>query len=242
MPNEQDSTFQKVIQRYLYTSHFLSAWNDRVFEFGSVLFLATRYSGTLLPVSLFAIARYTPFSLFSYRIGRCINDSDRLPLVLNSIIGQRLAVIVFSLLLLFINNGSYSSLAVFSFLGCVENINSTINTIAIERDWVVIIAAGDATFRGVINSRMRSIDLFCKLVGPAAIGFSSVKNDTFGIIAMLGMSLCSVALEYRAISWTYAMAPDLALRAQANSIPSSNVTTSPSTRIGDIRCYYLLCR
>lgn len=217
MSNDQQVTDRTRVQRFLYTSHLLSAWNDRVFEFGSVLFLAYRYPGTLLPVSLFAMARYAPFLLFSSKIGRYIHNSERLRLMLNSIIGQRLAIIAFCLLFLFTDKGSNLFLAICSSLGCVENIFSNINTIAIERDWVVVIAASDTSFRSVLNSRMRSIDLFCKLVGPAIIGFLSAQGDSFGIIAMLAMSLISVAMEYQTVSWVYGMVPGLSVHYDAHN-------------------------
>jgi hypothetical protein len=41
----------------LYVSHFLSTWNSRVFEFGAVLYLATIFPGTLLPMSVYALVR-----------------------------------------------------------------------------------------------------------------------------------------------------------------------------------------
>ncbi|KAJ3979583.1 hypothetical protein F5890DRAFT_908922 [Lentinula detonsa] len=49
----------------LYISHFLSTWNSRVFEFGAVLYLATIYPGTLLPMSIYA--RYSLLT-FCYRL------------------------------------------------------------------------------------------------------------------------------------------------------------------------------
>ncbi|KAH8826686.1 hypothetical protein DL96DRAFT_1711239 [Flagelloscypha sp. PMI_526] len=38
--------------RGLYVSHFLSTWNARSFEFGSILFTVSAFPGTLLPTSL----------------------------------------------------------------------------------------------------------------------------------------------------------------------------------------------
>lgn len=42
----------KGLTRKLDLSHFLSTWNSRVFEFGAVLYLASIYPGTLLPLSV----------------------------------------------------------------------------------------------------------------------------------------------------------------------------------------------
>lgn len=65
----------------LYASHFLSTWNSRVFEFGAVLYLATIFPGTLLPVSVYAIARGAAAIAFSPGVGRWVDTGDRLGVV-----------------------------------------------------------------------------------------------------------------------------------------------------------------
>ena len=39
----------------LYTSHFLSTWNSRLFEAAVIYFLASVFPGTLLPISVYAL-------------------------------------------------------------------------------------------------------------------------------------------------------------------------------------------
>lgn len=73
------------ICRRLYTSHALSAWNSRVFEFGAFLFLAKIYSHTLLPASVYALARAASAALFSPWLGSYIDRADRLKAVRISI-------------------------------------------------------------------------------------------------------------------------------------------------------------
>lgn len=46
-------------------------------------------------------------------------------------------------------------LAVLSVLACVEKLSSILNTIAVERDWVVIVSEGDEErLRGTIQERL----------------------------------------------------------------------------------------
>lgn len=66
------------IHRHLYISHFLSAWNSRVFEFGAVLYLTYIFPGTLRPVSVYAFARSVSAILFSHAVGRYIDSRNRL--------------------------------------------------------------------------------------------------------------------------------------------------------------------
>lgn len=69
----------------LYISHFLSTWNSRVFEFGAVLFLASIYPGTLLPMSIYALSRGLSAILFAPAVGHYIDARNRLHVVRSSI-------------------------------------------------------------------------------------------------------------------------------------------------------------
>lgn len=71
--------------RRLYASHFLSTWNSRVFEFGSVLYLAALFPGTLLPLSIYALARGVAAILFAPAVGHFVDRADRLRVVRLSI-------------------------------------------------------------------------------------------------------------------------------------------------------------
>ena len=78
------------ITRLLYVSHFLSTWNSRAFEFDAFLFLAAIYPQTLLPASVYALARAASAALLSPWIGTYIDRTDRLKVVRLSIGKQAL--------------------------------------------------------------------------------------------------------------------------------------------------------
>ncbi|KAG6834286.1 hypothetical protein H0H93_010699 [Arthromyces matolae] len=150
----------------LYTSHFLSTWNSRMFEFGAILFLTSIFTGTLLPTSSYALVRTCAAILGSPAVGRYIDDNlhRRLRVVRVSIVSQRLAVVLSCMLfgLLFLlksdkdsifllnfpptglkkllhNNKdiiSVVSLGFLALLACVEKLGSVMNTVSVERDWV----------------------------------------------------------------------------------------------------------
>ena len=69
----------------LYVSHFLSTWNSRSFEFGSVLFLAHLYPDTLRYLSIYALIRSASAIITSTPLGRAIDHYARLPVVRLSI-------------------------------------------------------------------------------------------------------------------------------------------------------------
>lgn len=133
----------KSLQSGLYLSHFLSTWNSRLFEFGAVLFLASIYPGSLMPMSVYALVRNAAAVLFSHSIGTWIDRADRLVVVRASIVGQRAAVAVSCCMLWFMKargpNGGAAANASFIglvILACVEKLSSVMNTVAVERDWV----------------------------------------------------------------------------------------------------------
>lgn len=73
------------IANRIYVSHFLSTWNSRVFEFGAVLYLATIFANTLMPMSLYALTRGISAAIFSPTVGRYVDAGSRLQVVRLSI-------------------------------------------------------------------------------------------------------------------------------------------------------------
>lgn len=128
----------------LYISHFLSTWNSRLFEFGAVLFLASIYPNTLLPMSIYALVRSASAILFAQSIGSWIDRGNRLKVVRFSIVGQRLAVAASCAILWImeqkvglrntrVTDGQFALVVL---LACVEKLCSVMNLVSVERDWV----------------------------------------------------------------------------------------------------------
>ncbi|KAK0648363.1 Ferroporti-1 [Cercophora newfieldiana] len=199
----------------LYTSHLLSTWNSRVFEFGAVLFLASIYPDTLLPMSIYALVRSGAAILFAQAIGAWIDTGDRLVVVRVSIVAQRVAVAgscaVFAVLARGGMGGGVRGglFAVAVGLACVEKLGAVMNLVAVERDWVVVITEGDEESRRELNAKMRRVDLLCKLLGPLAISTIAAASIEVAIWATLGMNLAAVGIEYLFIEQVYEMVPRL---------------------------------
>ena len=131
----------------LYTSHFLSTWNSRLFEFGAALFLASVFPDTLLPMSAYALARSGAAILFAQPVGSWIDRGDRLAVVRASIVGQRVAVALSCGLFWVLEQkkGDEAGLpaearrgvfALVVLLACIEKLCSIMNLVSVERDWV----------------------------------------------------------------------------------------------------------
>lgn len=81
----EQSLVSAQIARRLYVSHFLSTWNSRLFEFGAVLYLATVFPGTLLPLSVYALTRSFAAIALASAVGHYIDVGNRLQVVRTSI-------------------------------------------------------------------------------------------------------------------------------------------------------------
>jgi hypothetical protein len=73
------------ISRRLFISHFLSTWNSRFFEFGAVLFLVTIFPDSLLPPSVYALARAAAAIFLAPSVGRYVDSGARIHVVRVSI-------------------------------------------------------------------------------------------------------------------------------------------------------------
>lgn len=149
LPNPASQLIKSVTKR-LYVSHLLSTWNSRMFEFGAVLYLATIFPDTLMPLSVYAVARGASAIVFGSLVGSMIDRLDRLVVVRISIVLQRTVVAascaVFWVLATGLLDGDgwkFGLLGLLTALACVEKVASIMNLVSVERDWVVAIAQDD---------------------------------------------------------------------------------------------------
>ncbi|EIN12945.1 hypothetical protein PUNSTDRAFT_82439 [Punctularia strigosozonata HHB-11173 SS5] len=203
------------IARRLYISHFFSTWNSRLFEFGAVLFLAAVYPDTLLPASIYALVRAGAAIIICPVLGRYVDTGDRLQVVRFSILGQRASTILSCLGFLLLVSGLASAklqivlLIILAPLACVEKLCSIMNTVSVERDWVIVVAEASSCSLQTLNSQMRRIDLFCKLVGPLCIALLSGISIHVALLTTLILNIISVGMEYFAVAKVYDIVPAL---------------------------------
>ncbi|KAK9329057.1 Ferroporti-1 [Lipomyces starkeyi] len=205
-------------------SHFLSAWNSRIFEYSAVLFLTSIFPGTLLPPSVYALWRALSAMFLAPAMGRQVDKTNRLVVVRRSIMFQRAAVACSCALfvgMIVLNVGASATsmlikaafIAMLSAFACVEKLASIMNTVSVERDWVVVIAGSSTDDLRRLNSIMRRIDLFCKMAGPLAISFLIGFTVLGSVWTLLILNVVSVFVEYFTIARVYRLVPALATRA-----------------------------
>jgi iron-regulated transporter 1 len=121
-----------------------------------------------------------------------------------------------------------SALSLLSILACMEKLSAVLNTISVERDWVVVVAGADEARLATMNAQMRRIDLFCKLVAPLAISLVDSYSTKIAALVTAALSIASVSIEYFAIARVYQAVP--ALRDPKSSDEDTSSRQSVSTR------------
>ncbi|KAL4891271.1 Ferroporti-1 [Aspergillus ambiguus] len=217
----------------LYISHWLSTWNSRMFEFGSVLFLASIFPGTLLYASIYALVRSLSAVVLSSWLGSVVDRSNRLKTIRHSIIWQRLPVAAScACFILLLNSRPHSThltwllFTAVALLACAEKLAASANTVSVERDWAVVISDALQYPRQDLNASMRRIDLICKLLAPVVISFLDGFSTTVAIWTVLGVNLSCVVVEYIAIAQVYKAVPELERHKTGSENEAEDVDTS----------------
>lgn len=251
----------------LYTTHTISMWNSRCYEFAAVLFTTFAYPHTLTVASLRGLTANLACLLFAPAVGRwCNQHPSRLqPLQLSKII-QRICICLGCLGWILIvqpdsigHKGGEDSdpptfdpiwlkhtiMAGLILLGMLEKLSWVGNLVIMERDWVPILANDTSKPRlHVLNANVKRIDLLSKLVAPLAVGgvIFWLKNYAFTALLIAGMQVVTAVPELVLMWRLWSSSP--ALHAPKDIKPvdransESNVLASKfATRVGLIRGY-----
>ncbi|ORX92577.1 hypothetical protein K493DRAFT_225311, partial [Basidiobolus meristosporus CBS 931.73] len=202
-----------------------SVWGDRLYEFASFLFIMEVFQDTLLPSSLFGFLMTFSAIVAGGAIGNWVDRSDRLKVVRTSIILQKFSIALSSICfyLLFTTFGprssdnhtiyfAYALFGVILVLGMVLKVMLMATNIAVEKDWVVIIANKDEELLTQLNTSMRRIDLICKLVAPLLVACLTAVGTTIFAVIFIGVwNVISMVLEYVLIYKVYQLVPELSV-------------------------------
>ncbi|XP_063428264.1 solute carrier family 40 member 1-like isoform X2 [Mytilus trossulus] len=208
---------------YVYISHFLSAWGDRMWSFGVGLFLVRLSPGSLRLVAIYGFSKGASVLLFAAIIGDWIDNTPRLraarlSLVLQNVLVALCAVIVFvvvwyheTLRTLWPDEGALTLFhALIIVVAILGDLASIARSISVERDWIVEICGRDKDLLATMTSRMRAIDLTTAILSPVATGqivyFIALQ---YAAVFIAGWNLVSVFIEYFLIWKVYMEVPAL---------------------------------
>ena len=125
-------------------AYFFSAWGDRAWEFASFMFILEVFPSTLMPASFFGFMEVFAGILTGSRIGRFVDNHDRLMSMRTSVLCQNAGVAAASILFyIAIQNKSSWSIRWKWFVLCgilpfaiLAKLSSAMNRICIHKDWL----------------------------------------------------------------------------------------------------------
>lgn len=206
-----------------------------------MVFLAAIFPGTLFFASCYALFRSAAAAVLGSWIGHHVDRGNRLHVVRQSIVWQRVSVAASCLILGFMLAGekekgtiTYGLFFGSVLLACVEKLAFIANTVSVERDWIIVVSESLQLDRQELNSTMRRIDLVCKLVAPVGIGLIDGYSTKVAIWVVFAQNAISVLVEYFAIAHVYAAIPDLARGKEPKQEPETQDTALQQSSHQDI--------
>ena len=207
----------------LYISHFLSALKDRLWQFAVPILLMEIWTETMLPAALAAFTCNVMAFLMMPYVGAWADRNDRLKTIRVSIFGESLCIISSGTLMFLLakNAGKAEPMPIWdtyqitlfsliSFINGSCEVFMRIGQQSLEKDWAIIVAQHVGIEMHLINQKMRTIDLSCKLIGPAAFGLfvqagsqSLVDRLLYTLTGLVVWSILSCPVEYISVSKVY---------------------------------------
>ncbi|XP_038645337.1 solute carrier family 40 member 1-like isoform X2 [Scyliorhinus canicula] len=201
-----------------------------MWHFAVSLFLVELYENSLLLPAVFGLAVSSSLILFGALIGNWVDNNARMKVVQIALVIQNLFVILCAVgfILLFVYNTKITALwngwakivcyMLVIAIGVVADLASTAMSIAIQRDWIIVVA-GDNEKLSSMNAIMRQIDLLSKLLSPMVVG--QIMTFSSSVVAcgfITGWNMFSMCLEYLMLRKIYKMTPALAQKGDKQTI------------------------
>ncbi|EFX70364.1 putative ferroportin [Daphnia pulex] len=176
------SCFQDVPWK-LYSSRMISAWGDRMWMFAVGLFMVELSpSGSLKWPAIYGLTKSLAVVILGSSIGRWIDRTSRWNAAHISLAAQNVLVVICAVCVAVTfyfkerlvaeadGWGLTAACSVIVILGTLAHLASVATSIAVFKDWIVIIAGGDSQTLARMNSTCRSIDLATNMIAPIAVG------------------------------------------------------------------------
>uniref|UniRef100_A0A3Q3VLN4 Solute carrier family 40 member n=1 Tax=Mola mola TaxID=94237 RepID=A0A3Q3VLN4_MOLML len=209
----------------IYVSGALSMWGDRMWHFAISVFLIELYGRNLLLTAVFGLVVAGSVLLLGALIGDWVDRNPRNRVAHASLFIQNISVTVCSvvLMLVFLYKQRIEAIwdgwltvvcyTVVIVLADVANLASTALTIAIQRDWIVVITGYNRGHLAGMNATMRRIDQVTNILAPLAVGqVMTLASNVVGCGFILGWNLVSLIVEFFFLSRVYRIVPALSVK------------------------------
>ena len=224
LPSSSSSSSSVYEHRHaLYYSYLFAALGDRMWEFASVVYLMALFPSTLLFSSVFGLCELLAGILAGPFIGRAIDSptTSRLSIVRLSIVGQNVSIAAASTVLFLLLRALPTLSSSFLYLGygaltataMLAKASSSLNKVAIHKDWLVLLGEGRSERLSSLNAAMRGIDLSCSVVGPLLVGLGEVVIGKEWMVVVVGVwAAVSVVIELALVDGVWRQIPQLRVK------------------------------
>ncbi|KAA0703062.1 Solute carrier family 40 member 1 [Triplophysa tibetana] len=198
---------------------------DRMWHFAISVFLIELYGHNLLLTGIFGLVVAGSVLLLGALIGDWVDRNPRNKVAHLSLFIQNVSVTICSIVLMLVF--SYKKrieeiwdgwltvvcYTVVIILADVANLASTALTIAIQRDWIVVITGYNRGHLAGMNATMRRIDQVTNILAPLAVGqVMTLASNVVGCGFILGWNLMSLIVEFIFLSRVYRIVPELSVK------------------------------
>jgi iron-regulated transporter 1 len=240
----------------LYASQALSSWGDSMWRFASFIFLVDVFPDTLLPAALFGFLVEGSAIVFGPALGRKIDTWNRLRSIRTALVTQNTAVAAASVLFLVVLTRMHDAAAAaaddgdgnefvsdeekwYFFAGITlfaifSRLATVTSEVSVQRDWAVLLAAGDNEVLSHLNACLKRILLTSKILAPILVGVVTEAWSTRGAVLTVAVwNLLSLPCEYALIKRVYTLFPELAAPKGSAAVTAATTTTTGDDSDGD---------
>lgn len=222
---ERISQFFTSSKFLIYLGHAMSTWGDRMWNFAVAVFLVELYGNSLLLTAVYGLVVAGSVLLLGAIIGDWVDKNPRLKVAQTSLVVQNSSVILCGVLLMVVFHFKDQLSTMYSgwllttcyilviTIANIANLASTAMSIAIQRDWVVVVAGEDRSKLADMNATVRIIDQLTNILAPMLVGQIMAFGSHFiGCGFISGWNLISMCLEYCLLWKVYQKTPALAIK------------------------------
>ncbi|KAG9406824.1 hypothetical protein AC1031_003153 [Aphanomyces cochlioides] len=208
---------------YLYLTHFLTTWGDRMWQYAIPVLLTQLYPSTILPNVLFQLVVYLVLVVSMPYVGQFVDTTNRWIVIRTGILGMNSMVWIstggFAAAVYFIEDDVMPivCIALVLLASAVGQIFSDLQTLSLEKDWVVELAVVTNSPLSTWNTMLLRIDLVTRLVSPMVFTFFLDKTSSMtpheAIWLLVGVAIWNTLLcplAYALATDVYALYPSLA--------------------------------
>ncbi|KAH9518527.1 hypothetical protein Btru_017057 [Bulinus truncatus] len=230
---------------FVYFSHFLSAWGDRMWAFGVGLFLINISSDSLQLTAVYGLSMSLNVLLFGALVGDIVDETPRLKAAQIALVLQNLFVIICAALIYFFlaymkdimlvgDWMRYTAYVLIILLCVLSRLTSMARQIAVEKDWIVEMCGNDKDRLASMTASLRRIDLSTQVLAPMATGFiMAMAGVEFGAIFIGSWNFVSVFIEYYFLWKVYNTVP--ALKEKKDLKKSQALTEAETSQKEDVK-------